>query len=35
MDGVISVPALGWANAACGGKEICCSASWLCTVLCT
>ena len=35
MDGVISVPALGCANAAAGGKVICWAASWLWTVLCT
>ena len=35
MLGVISVPALAWANAAAGGNVICCEASWLCTVLCT
>src|SRR6185437_15703046 len=33
MLGVISVPALGCANAACGGKKIFCAASWLCTML--
>ncbi len=35
MLGVISDPALGWANAAAGGKVICWAASWPCTVLCT